>query len=640
MEAVSESSGKLIYNTSIPDIAYDAALIDLPASHVNYLLEREDTALVICDEVMLIRPQSIASFPIESNAIEADNIQTTESLILKNAPPIVGLFDGVPLQAHRLLDGRLLLDDPDNLNEISSPTKRYHGTGMASLIIRGDLNRGELSIQHPIYIRPVLYASGNDKDERTQRDRLLVDTIYRAVMRMRFGDGDEEAVAPNVFIVNLSIGDRTRPFANHISPLGRLLDYLAFRYDILFIVSAGNVHEPLLVSALQGNEDLDSPAFLQRAVLQALGDQRSQRTLLSPAEAINVITVGSWYVDSVETDLPSYNYEPYIEEGPNISSGQGLGYKKVIKPDIFMPGGRERFQVVRKDEQGISIQHVPSGRIHGLGVAIPDPNGLLDKRGLMSGTSVATALATRSAHMLFDFLIGNDEGVLAGMDPEFYAVVIKALLVHRARWSEEISCLLESISESNDTSHYIERRDNIARLLGYGYPVIEESMNCAFNRATLVGYGEILPAKDSHQFRIPLPPSLDRVTEPRSITLTLAWFSPVNVRSQTYRRAKLEIKPDNFKEKAGVSRFRLQPSDKSVPRGTIFHTHYKGCRAVEFVDDGNLNFKVFCREQGGLLDQPIRYGLAFTIEAGEKIPVYQEIREHLAIRPRVSGYTV
>ena len=242
--------------------------------------------------------------------------------------------------------------------------------------------------------------------------------------------------------------------------------------------------------------------------------------------------------------------------------------------------------------------------------------------------------------MIFDSLIGNDEGVLADMDPEFYAVVIKALLVHRARWSEEMGCLLESINESNDTSHYIERRDNIARLLGYGYPVIEESMNCASNRATLVGYGEILSANYSHLFRIPLPPSLDRVIEPRSITLTLAWFSPVNVRSQTYRRAKLEIKPDNFKEKVGVSRFRLQPSDKSVPRGTIFHTHYKGRRAVEFVDDGNLNFKVFCREQGGLLDQPIRYGLAFTIEAGKKIPVYQEIRERLAIRPRVSGYTV
>ena len=255
-EAVHISGGEIIHRASIQEIAYEAALINLPVSEINSLLHREEVGLVICDDVMLIRPQSAISLPPIASEIFT-GIQSVEPLFPEEESPIVGLFDGVPVQGHRLLDGRLVLDDPDNLNEISSPTKRYHGTGMASLIIHGDLNRSELSIRHPIYIRPVLCAPGNDKDERTQRDRLLVDTIYRAVMRMRFGDGDEEEVAPNVFIVNLSIGDRTRPFANHISPLGCLLDYLAFRYDILFIVSAGNVHEPLLVSALQGNEDLD-----------------------------------------------------------------------------------------------------------------------------------------------------------------------------------------------------------------------------------------------------------------------------------------------------------------------------------------------------------------------------------------------
>ena len=40
---------------------------------------------------------------------------------------------------------------------------------------------------------------------------------------------------------------------------------------------------------------------------------------------------------------------------------------------------------------------------------------------------------------------------------------------------------------------------------------------------------------------------------------------------------------------------------------------------------------VYCREQAGTLDQSIRYGIAVTIEAGEGIPVYNEVRARLAV---------
>ena len=127
----------------------------------------------------------------------------------------------------------------------------------------------------------------------------------------------------------------------------------------------------------------------------------------------------------------------------------------------------------------------------------------------------------------------------------------------------------------------------------------------------------------------------ERVTEPRSITMTLAWFSPVNVRHRAYRRAKPEIQPDpQLDASAGVKRVPDQPSDKSVSRGSLFHVRYQGNKAVSFVDDGRIQFRVYCREQAGPLDRGIRYGLAVTIEAGEGIPVYQEVRQRLGIQPR------
>jgi hypothetical protein len=147
-----------------------------------------------------------------------------------------------------------------------------------------------------------------------------------------------------------------------------------------------------------------------------------------------------------------------------------------------------------------------------------------------------------------------------------------------------------------------------------------------------VGYGEVSSGDSANLYRIPLPPSLERVTEPRAVTLTLAWFSPVNPRHQAYRCAKLEAGAATKLETAfGVKWAPDQPSDKSVARGTIFHARYAGDKAVPFIDDGHLLFRVWCREQAGRLDQTVRYGLAITIEAGEAIPVYQEIRTRLGV---------
>lgn len=92
--------------------------------------------------------------------------------------------------------------------------------------------------------------------------------------------------------------------------------------------------------------------------------------------------------------------------------------------------------------------------------------------------------------------------------------------------------------------------------------------------------------------------------------------------------------PNDFKIGVGVERAPAQPSDKSVPRGSLFHVRYEGARAVPFVDDGHLSFRVYCREQGGPLDVAIRYGIAVTIEAGEHVPVYQEVRQRLRVRAR------
>jgi hypothetical protein len=306
----------------------------------------------------------------------------------------------------------------------------------------------------------------------------------------------------------------------------------------------------------------------------------------------------------------------------------------VVKPDIFMPGGRELVRVMANGGDGVSLRIAQPGRLYGLRCAVPDAGGDLTRESYSSGTSAATALATRAAHRIFEALSDPDNGnLLENVDPAFYGVIVKAMLVHRAQWGS-IGELLDQTWQPQGQGTHVVRRDGIARLLGYGRPAVREAMECAVNRATMIGYGEIPAGEQAALYRIPLPPSLERVREPRALTVSLAWFSPVNIRHQAYRRAKLEVAPDSPEVRFGVKRMAGQPSDKAVPRGSLFHVRYAGERAVAFVDGNTLALRVFCREQGGALDQSIRYGVAVTIEAGEAVQVYEEVRQGLGIRPR------
>ena len=633
-EAVSNAGGNIIDHAIIEEIGYEAALVDLPSSEIKRLVAREEIHLAVCDDVMFLRPQSLVDVLEPDEETEAGSDAPVESS--PDLPPIAAVLDGLPVQNHQLLSGRIDIDDADNLEPMSVLTERYHGTAMASLILHGDKNRLEPSIKRRLHMRPVLYAPGNGIREQPRQDRLLVDMIYRAIRRMKEGDGNSEATAPAVFLVNLSLGDSRRPFSGPMSPWAKLLDYLANRYGILFLVSAGNIDLPLPIGKFSdwtSFEDAD-PVERERAVLLALSAQKAHRTLLSPAEALNIVTVGAFHDDAVDEPRGAETADPYENGGlPNRSSAQGLGHRKVVKPDIQLPGGREH---VRFQAGGETLIVVRGGR-HGLKAASPDARGNLDRVCLTGGTSAATALATRAAHRMFEALMDAPGGSMhTDMDPQFYAVVIKALLVHRSKWGTRAG-ILENLYGPHGRGTHVARRDNIARLLGYGLPDVEEALSCAPNRATLVGHGFIATGQ-THIHRVPLPSSLEMITEPRAVTVTVAWFSPINPRHQAYRRAKLEVSGvREFKDAAGVKRSGGQPSDKSVLRGTVFHTRYEGDEAVPFIDDGHVLIRIFCREQAGSLDQSIRYGVAFTIEAGESIPVYQEVKARLAVllRPQV-----
>jgi hypothetical protein len=636
--ALTEAGGGVVHESSIGDIAYHGMLVEIPSGYVQRLVELEAVRLALADEVMFLRPQSVLSDPQETEASPDGSLDATRiPAEISNSEPVAALLDGMPVQAHSLLFNRIIIDDPDNLEARALVSHRSHGTAMASLILHGDRNAVGETLLRPLYVRPLMLPN-EQGTEQTDSDRLLVDTIHRAVLRIK-GTEAGEGAAPAVFLINLSIGDTRRPFAGIMSPLARLLDFLAYKYGLLFLVSGGNVYDPLEVADFANWTAFEeaSPADRERTIIKSLNDAKHERTILSPAEALNVLTIGARHHDSVTDRQGTFNTIDPLQDDtlPNITSGLGLGYRRMIKPELYLSGGREHVRMQAAGDT-LSVVHNQPRRLYGLSAAAPDAigQGRLDQVALTAGTSSATALATRAGVQIFEALMDVEGGsLLADIDPDYYAVVVKTLLLHSSRWSDN-GDMLKDICGPADRRRHVERADNSARFVGYGVPDVARALECSVNRVTMVGYGT-LAADNAHSYRIPLPLSLERVTDPRSLCITLAWTSPIKAGHQSYRCLKMEAEPDTPFEVFGVQRGSNQPADPTCKRGSAFHEHFQGESAVAFIDDGHLSLRVWCKEDAGVADGAlIRYGIAVTIEASTALPIYEEVQQRLRVRPR------
>lgn len=617
MSAVEGMGGSILKECMIGEISYHCILVELPRNSIQELVDNYTSiSLVKIDDIMFFRPTCQSVFINSGDSLAYTETQIDEIAI--SGEPVIAIFDGMPIQNHPYLAKRLIVDDPDGFENNYESKYRFHGTAMASLIIHGDLARSDIPLSRPIYLRPVLRPNIGFNDisnEIVPQNEIFIDLIHRAVKRMYEGDGSDSPMAPTVKVINFSIGDPVRQFINAMSPLARLLDWLSYKYKILFIVSAGNHNEVFNVPITFSEFKMLSLEDRGKCVFSSLQENIRNLKVLSPAESLNALSVGAIYADGCnveENDRLIFAVEDGI---PSPISSFGHGYNSRLTPDLFYYGGRK--YLVDDIVHG-KARWAFSNRAPGCKVAAPDGNNM--GIAYSFGTSDAAAQLSHEAGKCYEILDSIFLSETAGHVPHSHAAaLIKAMLVHGASWDN----VKETLAKVTGTS--INR---LGRWLGNGIPDISRVEECAKNRITLIGIGD-LKIEGAHLYKLPIPIDFSRLIK-RRLTITLAYLSPIDIARQKYRSTQIWF---NIEDGAELFPERQNTHWQYVRKGTLQHEIFTGENTLVW-NDKDVIIKVNCKPDAGKNKDRTPYAIFVTFEVAEGLDIDVYTGVAAQIRPQ------
>lgn len=633
-QVVVAAGGQMIAQASIPAILYHALLLECPAATITAALgrlrSRDYVDLLRCEEVMFFRPSGQAGTNLTEISSEA---WTIRSAALPKGAPIVALLDGLPLENHEALAQRVIIDDAENVGALYRPGEQFHGTAMASLIVHGDLNEKAAPLSRPIYAAPVMRPEqvGDRRDETFPSDKLFLDVLHRAIRRMLVGESGEKPSAPSVRLINLSLGNAWHPFIRELSPLAKLIDWLSWEHNVLFLISTGNYVDDVELDVTRSEHSALSDEDATYAALRSVFSRRSGRRLISPAESMNALTVGAVHGDHSGSPALGPRIDLVRGRYPSPINRLGLGLHRAVKPEILLPGGRQLYEERIGNGTGPGVFRLSSSiQPPGQRVAAPSLRaGELNRYLHSRGTSNATALATRLGAQVYDRIIETNGESEAPIDETLVPLVVKTLLVHSAMWTDPWGLVAKL---SGGASHWTQERSAFAQILGFGEANPERALSSAENRALLVGAGR-LRNDQGHVYSLPIPDEIRGEQYKRRLVVTVGWLSPINVRHREYRRAGIYLDLPNV-TLHGAAR---DADDKLSGRGTIQHRVFEEEVRRVFDEQAVQEIKVNCKEYAGGLESEVPYALAVTLEVADPlgINIYDPIRTRLRVKAAV-----
>lgn len=357
-----------------------------------------------------------------------------------------------------------------------------HGTGMAGIILYGDLTEiltgvEQVIINHGIESVKILPDTGeNDEDS-------YADIMAQSVSQVEINN-------PSRLRIFCMAVTASKYYINDGTPSlwSAKIDQLAYgeseeEYKRLFIVSAGNIRDEILKSQ-----------YPYKNKTEAVED---------PAQSWNALSVGAY----IEThSLDKENLGKKGELSPFSRTSYLWDKHWPMKPDIVLDGGTT---VVSDDDKTYTYEGSS---------LITTSNDLSRYYDITHATSSATALASRMA------------SIIRAEYPSIWPESVRGLIIHSAEWTDELKEQFLPNKNSTKKSDLYE----LMRICGYGVPSLHKAKDTMNNRVNMIIEGSLQPymldgstkAKDMDLYELPWPKEqlLALENTPVKLKVTLSYF--------------------------------------------------------------------------------------------------------------------
>ncbi len=670
--------GRRLRRESIPDS--DAFMLDVdlwhPGSHAlfrdaqtQFLKLVEDSGGLVLGPVQPIL-QTLMIARIQGNRELLEMLSNYDRVSRVDLPPVVTLepssvFEHSPVMAapnvipadgplacvvdsgivsgHPLLRD-LVIDAEDFGTDEDTPVDSTgHGTEVAGVVAYGDIRSClETDQQWTPKVRLI-----NAKVMQAERD--IYGNVCRAVFssQQRAESQISDAIRRfatdpdrNCRVFNLSFGNENCQLGQgHQLPWALMLDEIARELDIVIVVSAGNVSSPNVPTPASTEE------FQHSIREQLLTDEHS---LIDPASAINVLTVGSIARHDIphsripgdgRSDLvasPKNCPSPFTRTGVLKTNGSGIS--KAVKPDLVAHGGNYSLSSDgRWNERDQSLAEP---------VLNFDPAQRLLRYSI--GTSIAAPYVTHVCAVA--------EHRLRQLNPggRVSASLIRAFVAHSTLVPEETE---QWFGEGRTEPEAFKRR---LRAIGYGRPESDRACFSTENRVVLYAEDK-LDERKFHLYRIELPDDFVNKTGQRIIRATLAFDPPVRgtrleyqaraMNMQLFRglsteeitqaAAKLDGDATNIQLPKRTKRLKPQRFEWSTLQSLACVIKNKNGAAYSQDDQSHRqtwHLLVGCKHRFPVEEtaDPQRYAVVFSLEhSDEKVRLYQHLKNQVQVEQRV-----
>lgn len=546
--------------------------------------------------------------------------------------PVACIVDSGVLAGHPLLRGTVVSEYDFDSGENTTVDLNGHGTQVGGVIVYGDIARriqgNEWSPQVNLLSAKVLRNEHNPFDPDNSRavfpdEERVEEQLKQAIEFIHSEYGCR------VFNLSLGHGDRVY-YGGRQLPWAELVDELARTLDIVIIVAAGNVSDPVIPDEHNSN-------LFQVEVSKSL--KRPEHKLIDPATSALSVTVGA----VARRDDPSalnlgMNLAGSARGCPSPFTRCGPGVAGAIKPELVAPGGN--FAVD-------TIAGSLNWRKNDVNLGEPTLNRNYVSSNLLRavcGTSISAAVVSHIAARM-EASLENQLNERPSQN------LIRALLLSSAKVNKNV---IESLGD---------RQSDMLDQVGYGEPNVEYCWSSS-NRVSLLTE-DVVDYRTFHVYSLVVPEEFLEERGNRSISVSLAYDPPSRLSRQDYIATAmwLEIfggltteqvfeyrssyqgdgKPPTVPDR---NKLNFNPGGQTIRMSTVQKRTWRSNQGTMFLNrpdpSGNASLHIFVgcqpRFPNPLGEDSQRYAMIVTLEHdSQNVDIYNEIRTNLRTRARISS---